>query len=48
MIFFHYLIARSDGGEVTFTVPTRVAQLKTMIDPGGHRPDSNPSSSHHP
>jgi hypothetical protein len=33
MILFRYLIDRSYGGEVTFTVPTDVSQLKTMVDP---------------
>ena len=32
MILFQNLIKRSYGGEVTFTIPTDMAQLKRMID----------------
>ena len=42
MILFRYLIDRSYGGEVTFTVPTAVPQLKGMVDRG-----PSVQSSHH-
>jgi hypothetical protein len=47
MMFFHSLIDRSYGGAVTFTVPTRERQLKTMVDAGsqtsGRRSPLSPS-----